>query len=376
MASVQLPSTINMDNLSGWYATVTAKGADDIVISNGPLVGTYTGSFTYDAFGNVSGTLTGFNETSGGQTLISASGLDVSAGIAFQLISWNQIQAFLQIALVGTDQFTVSPGMHVIDGYGGYNTVNEPDFYSLYTLSSSGSSTTVNSSSSHDTLINIQAINFADGFYDTQTDTFSPSVAAPPPPATSFNVPDPSDASSTTALPTETSFNVLDLSNGQSTTAGGSTFTDLTPDNLIITANGPNVFIVSGTGSDILSADQGGNNVLDDTGGAVNFEIGGSGNDAFFFDASKDAVSWNTIANFHAGDFAVIYGIAPQDVAADAADGLGAAGYNGLTLETFQNGGAAFITFAGHQTSELGSSLLTGFGTDPSGHQFMLVVGT
>jgi hypothetical protein len=138
----------------------------------------------------------------------------------------------------------------------------------------------------------------------------------------------------------------------------------------------PNAFIISGTGDDILTAQAGGNNVLDDTGGAVNFESGGSGKDAFFLDASKNPVSWNTIANFHAGDFAVIYGIGPQNVAASAADGLGVAGYSGLTLETYQNGGAAFVTFAGHNTSELGSSLVTGFGTDPSGHSFILVVGT
>ena len=150
----------------------------------------------------------------------------------------------------------------------------------------------------------------------------------------------------------------------------------ITSDSLNITANVPNAFIVSGTGNDILSAQAGGNNVLDDTGGNVNFELGGSGKDGFFLDASKNTVSWNTIADFHSGDFAVIYGISSQNLAAHAANGLGVTGLSGLTLETFQNGGAAFVTFAGHTTSELGSSLATGFGTDPSGRSFLLVVGT
>jgi hypothetical protein len=153
-------------------------------------------------------------------------------------------------------------------------------------------------------------------------------------------------------------------------------FSKITSDSLNITANVPTAFIVSGTGNDIISAQAGGNNVIDDTGGTINFEIGGSGKDAFFLDASKSPVSWNTIADFHAGDFAVIYGINQQDLAAHAANGLGVAGFSGLTLETFQNGGAAFVTFAGRNTSELGSSLATAFGTDPNGRSFLLVVGT
>jgi hypothetical protein len=55
---------------------------------------------------------------------------------------------------------------------------------------------------------------------------------------------------------------------------------------------------------------------------------------------------------------------------------LGVSGYSGLTLETYQNGGAAFVTFAGHNSSEMGSSLATAFGTDPSGRSFLLVAAT
>jgi hypothetical protein len=183
-------------------------------------------------------------------------------------------------------------------------------------------------------------------------------------------------------LAQSTNFTATDLTTGQTSLSAGvplgtyTLFSKITPDSLNITAKIPNAFIMSGSGNDIISAQAGGNNVLDDAGGSINFELGGSGKDAFFLDASKNSVSWNTIADFHAGDFAVIYGINSQNLSTHATNGLGVPGLTGLTLETFQNGGAAFVTLAGHSTSELGSSLATGFGTDQSGRSFLLVVGT
>jgi hypothetical protein len=61
-------------------------------------------------------------------------------------------------------------------------------------------------------------------------------------------------------------------------------------------------------------------------------------------------VTWNTIAGLHSGDTAIVYGASSQDLAANALDGAGVPGYQGLTLRTFQNGGAAFITLAGQST--------------------------
>ena len=116
--------------------------------------------------------------------------------------------------------------------------------------------------------------------------------------------------------------------------------------------------------------------MLDDTGGRVNFEIGGSGTgtDTFFLDTRHDPVSWNTIANLHAGDAAIVWGVAPQDLTTLAADGLGVPGYQGLTLRTFQGGGAAYLTLAGHSTADLSNGrLLTAVGTAPDGSSFLLV---
>ncbi|MBV9119036.1 MAG: hypothetical protein JOY63_16890 [Acetobacteraceae bacterium] len=147
-------------------------------------------------------------------------------------------------------------------------------------------------------------------------------------------------------------------------------------DRFVVAALRPGVFIQTGTGDDLLAAQSGGDNVLVDGGGLVNFEIGGLGRDAYFFDAGHDPLSWNTIVGLHAGDFAAIFGIGPQDVAAGAADGLGAPGYTGLTLRmAAQGGGEALVTLAGYDTGALRDGrLLTAFGTDPAnGREYMLI---
>jgi hypothetical protein len=221
-----------------------------------------------------------------------------------------------------------------------------------------------------------------DGEAGTYTFTAASSQASQPPQGSSTSgntLPPPQTQPATSAPPPTPSptYIVQDTTPGQTIPAYGNSFSDITPDSLDINTQVANAFIISGTGSDILDAQGGGTNVFDHTGGAVNFEIGSTaGNNGFFLDASQSPVTWNTIANFHKGDFAVIYGIGPQNLAATAADGLGVTGYGGLTLETYQKGGAAFVTFAGHTSSELGSSLATAFGTDPSGRSFLLVAGT
>ncbi len=176
------------------------------------------------------------------------------------------------------------------------------------------------------------------------------------------------------APPPPPTFTGQDMTSGNPLTGYGNSFTDITPDSLAVSTSVANAFITTGTGNDIISAQGTGTNVLDDTGGMVNFEIGSTaGANAFFLDASKSPVTWNTIANMHSGDFAIIYGIGPQNLAATAQDGLGVPGYTGLTLETYQNGGAAFITLAGHSSSELGTKMATAFGTTPTGQSYLLV---
>ena len=173
MASVAISySPFDMHAMNTWYGTLTASDASHISISSGAVTATYFGNFSYDASGNVSGTWTGYSVTIGAYTALTVSGLNVSASYAEQMINSDQLQALFQTAFSGDDQFTATAGIHVIDGYGGVNTMTEPLGYSSYSISVSGSATIVGSAVSNDTLYNIQAVQFADGVYDTGTHVF------------------------------------------------------------------------------------------------------------------------------------------------------------------------------------------------------------
>jgi hypothetical protein len=178
MATIQVSSTLNMHTLTDWFGTFGIVNSAEIQIINGPLVGTYSGGFTYDNSGDVFGTLTGFTETLSGVLQLSVTGIGVSANTAEQLVQSNQLQSLFQIALSGNDNFIVAPGTHVIDGYGGVNTVTEPFARTNYAISNSGSSVLVTSAVSQDTLFNIGVIDFSDGVYNTQSGVFVPNASS------------------------------------------------------------------------------------------------------------------------------------------------------------------------------------------------------
>jgi len=180
MATIDISSFIDMHSVGTWYGVVISYDANHITIGNGALQGTYYGYFGYDIYGDVYGTLTGISESYHGASILKVTGLDMSASYAAQLINANQIQQLLQVALSGNDDFFVSPGTHLIDGYGGFNTVTETQSYSNYALYYSGSGTEIVGGSTQDLLYNIQRIDFADGVYNAQTRTFSPNVLTPP----------------------------------------------------------------------------------------------------------------------------------------------------------------------------------------------------
>jgi hypothetical protein len=173
MASIQLSSSLDLHAVSTWFGTVTTENPAQIQVVNGPLAVTYFGSFSYDIRGNVSGTLTGLTETFSGLPQITFTGLSVAAATAAQLINSNQIQQLLQIALAGNDQFTVTPGTHVIDGYGGSNSVTEPSAHSQYNITNNGTALVLTNTATNDTLYNIQTVNFSDGIYNVQTGVFT-----------------------------------------------------------------------------------------------------------------------------------------------------------------------------------------------------------
>jgi Ca2+-binding RTX toxin-like protein len=149
------------------------------------------------------------------------------------------------------------------------------------------------------------------------------------------------------------------------------------PDNLNISANGPNVFMHSGAGEDALQA-LSGTNVMDGGTGS-NFLVGGNGTDTFFVD-DRNATSdiWSTMVNFHAEDAATVWGVTPQDFQLAWADGQGAASFTGLTLHATEAGKpTASLTLAGYTSADLNNGRLSvSFGADPaSGSPYMYVHG-
>ena len=186
MATIQIFAPIDMHNANSFVGTLVAQDSNHIQFANhaliGPMVGTYYGNFSYDASGNVFGTLTGYTSTRSGVLQWSVSGLNFPMTIAIPLIDNNQLQQLFSEVLSGNDQFILSPdahgGLNVIDGYGGYNIVTEPLPYSQYSISNTGTSLFVFNKSFDITtfdidLYNIQGINFPDGTYNTQSGIFT-----------------------------------------------------------------------------------------------------------------------------------------------------------------------------------------------------------
>ena len=181
---------------------------------------------------------------------------------------------------------------------------------------------------------------------------------------------------------------VMDMTKGQRVAATGQPYTgpvsglqdeyiNITSDNLNINVSTPNWFIHSGSGTDAIAV-SGGVNVLDGGTGS-NFLTGGTGTDTFFVDDRAAAADiWSTVAGFHAGDSATIWGVTPQGFGLTFADGKGAAGFTGLTLHAKASGKpTASLTLTGFSQADVTSGRLSVlFGTDSaSGSAYMYLHG-
>lgn len=200
----------------------------------------------------------------------------------------------------------------------------------------------------------------------------------------------PTNTTTPTSTPTQDPqvLGAYDTTSRSSFTARGETYAgpvaglqqqyiNMTPDSINITAQSNNWFIHTGAGDDAIAV-SGGTNVLDGGTGS-NFLTGGSGADTFFVDdRTASADIWSTVAGFHAGDAATIWGVTPQAFTMDWFDNQGAAGYTGLTVHAMAAGRAtASLTLAGYTKADLTNGRLSvTFGTDPaSGSAFMYIHG-
>ncbi|ODU58249.1 MAG: hypothetical protein ABS99_04420 [Acetobacteraceae bacterium SCN 69-10] len=136
----------------------------------------------------------------------------------------------------------------------------------------------------------------------------------------------------------------------------------------------PSVFIRTGAGDDAVQVTSG-DNVIDASTGS-NFLVGGTGHDTFFVDTTGGQTLWDSIVNFHAGDALTIWGYSPGVSSHGWADGLGAAGYTGLTLQIKPTGAlvAAQATLVGLTSADL-SSLMVQTG-EVGGNSYLSIIHT
>jgi Ca2+-binding RTX toxin-like protein len=186
-----------------------------------------------------------------------------------------------------------------------------------------------------------------------------------------------------------TDLGVFDTTRGQLVSATAQTYAgpvaglreqyiNIITDSLNISVATPNWFIHSGSGTDAIAVSAG-TNVLDGGTGS-NFLTGGSGTDTFFVDdrGPTTADIWSTVAGFHAGDAATVWGVTLKDFDLSWMDGQGAAGFTGLTLHATAAGRpTASLTLAGFTQADMASGRLSvSLGTDPaSGSAYVYVHG-
>ncbi len=174
MATIYLYTNLNMHNASVYYGTVLEATASEIAISNGVDQTIYLGNFTYDASGAVHGTLNTIYSYVNSNVAWIADDLNMNASVAYEDIQvLGNAQAFLQAALAGDDQFVIGAiGTHLIDGYGGNNSLTEIGPRSSYNLTVGSGAP--GGTGEQDTFYNIQTVNFLDGYVDWTTGMFHP----------------------------------------------------------------------------------------------------------------------------------------------------------------------------------------------------------
>ncbi|MBS0639877.1 MAG: hypothetical protein U1E70_19975 [Acetobacteraceae bacterium] len=181
-------------------------------------------------------------------------------------------------------------------------------------------------------------------------------------------------------LPAATNnFAVLNTTTGASSLENGnpyigpvagiqSEYVNITTDSLNVTANTPNVFIKTGSGTDALNvAGSNGTNVLDGGGGS-NFLTGGSGKDQFYVDIrNPSGPVFSTVANFGSGDDLTIWGVSLSDFTVNLFDNAGAEGFKGLGFAFSKPGQpTANAVLAGYSTADLTNGRLSQvLGTTP-----------
>lgn len=94
-----------------------------IVIRAGSLVGTYSGSFSYDSYG-VYGQLQGYKVTYNGDTIINVTNINRDAYTSMEYIDSGNAQGFIRYVLSGRDELVGSSASDLMRGHAGWDTIS------------------------------------------------------------------------------------------------------------------------------------------------------------------------------------------------------------------------------------------------------------
>lgn len=120
LAQVVFDRPASMQTAYNFYGEVLLADAAYIVVDDGYMATVYKGNFTYSSTGALSGgTLTALATFTGEHVDYIALDLSVSAVLAADLITGNNLQTLHRIALAGNDEMHGSAGADVIMAHGG-----------------------------------------------------------------------------------------------------------------------------------------------------------------------------------------------------------------------------------------------------------------
>jgi serralysin len=308
-------------------------------------------NFTYNGVGvPTGGVVTEYDETINGVLAFKIE--DTSIPVT-SLVVWASTNANATAAatvFAGNDTIIGTSGNDVMQGYGADDSIfgnggnDEAVFSGMRSVykfvSLSPNTLLVSDDTSTDALHDISTLGFADQIVSATAVPLSPGVAAQ----------------------NTISGSPIDASPHAYTGPVGGLFGEyinITSDNLNLSAGVNNLFLHTGSGTDAIAV-RGGINVLDGGTGS-NFLTGGAGTDTFFVDdRAASATIWSTVAGFHRGDAATVWGVTPSDFTLNWADNEGATGFTGLTLHAIAPGlPIASLTLTGFSQADLASGRLS-----------------
>lgn len=120
MAVLNSYAPIDMSVSDVWYGYVTESSSNRITISDGYNHATYFGNFSYDYYGNVYGTMTGFQQWAGSQLLGELTGASADAfDVYWEIQIEGDAFGAMSIIFQGADELYGSNGNDVLWGWEG-----------------------------------------------------------------------------------------------------------------------------------------------------------------------------------------------------------------------------------------------------------------